>query len=93
LAWGDIALQGAPATVNSTVTGSAKNSAWWYIPIPLDSSTWIRLSLVGLRRRKRGRNMWLLPCRFRGGSHRDSRGIAKKVAAKKYSIPKSTLEF
>jgi hypothetical protein len=37
--------------------------------------------------------MCLQPCRFRGGFTIDREGIAKKAAAIKYKIPRSTLQF
>jgi len=52
-----------------------------------------RITSGKIKKKKEKKKMWLLPCRFRGVCHRDSRRIAKKVAAKKYSITKSTLEF
>lgn len=49
MAWGDTALQGAPATINSTVTGNEKILPDDIFLFLLDSSTWLGLNLGRLR--------------------------------------------
>lgn len=93
MAWGDTALQGAPATVNSTVTGNENILPDDIVLFLLDSSTWLGLNVGRLRGQKREKKLYILPCTFSGGSHWDPRGIDQKVAVKKYSILKSTLQF